>query len=245
MSTLYTYATILQSVQDACTQLNLAKPTGVYDSRDENAILMGSVANLIGPMIQDSFLWQQFRFEFELTGDASRSAWDLPANFDRFVDNTGWSHAKRRPVIVINEQQWAGIKSWLSQSFYINPACRIFNDQLQFMTPPGLNEKITFEYFSRNWVIDADNQTIRKNRLSKNGDIPMHDDRLFMLALKIKWLENKGMSTAGPQQDFNERFIEITSRNQMSGIMSLNGGTINGFRYLDNYWNSPDTGYGL
>ena len=243
MATLYTYAPILQSVQDACTQLNLQKPTGVYDTLDQNAIFMGSAINLIGPMLQDSFAWQQFRFKFDCIGDNLRAAYDLPAGFSRFIDNTGWSNANRRPVIIINAQNWAASKSWVSNGFFINPACRIFNDQLVFFTPPAVGETISFEYISRNWVIDADNITLLKNRCSKNGDTPMHDDRLIMLGLKVKWLENKGMNTSGPQQDFNERFSELTARNQMAQVLSLNGGS-GGFRYL-NGANMPNTGYGM
>ena len=243
MSALYTYAPILTCVQDACTRLNLVKPTGVYDSNDENAIFMGSIANEIGPMLQDVFPWQQFRVEWSLAGDASRAAWDLPADFSRIIDDTGWSQSKRRPVIVINAQQWASIKSWLSQSFFVNPACRILNDQLQFMTAPDAGEVITFEYISKDWEIDGDTAT-KKNRLSKNSDTPMHDSLLFTQALRIKWLENRVMNTTAVQQDFNERFKELTSRNQMAQTLSLNAGSYMGFRYLDNLVNTPDTGLG-
>lgn len=244
MAALFATAPILTIVQDACVRLNLIKPTGVYDSADENVIFMGSIANEVGPMLQDVFPWQQFRATFTATGDGSRAAWELPADFSRFFSDTGWSHAKRRPVIIINEQQWAAIKSWLSQSFYVNPACRIFNDQLQFMTAPAAGENIDFEYMMRNWVTDGDTPTVKKDRLSKNSDIPLHDSVLFTMALRIKWLENRGMNTTAVQQDFNERFKELTARNQMAQALSLNGGTFTGFRYMDSYLNAPDTGYG-
>lgn len=244
MATLYTYDTILGEVQDALVRLGLPKPNGVYDSQDENAVLMGSVANEIGPMLLDIYSWQQFRYEFEVVGDSVETAFDLPANFDRFIDNTGWSHANRRPVIIVNAQSWASVRAWVSKSFFINPACRIFNDQLQFMTPPALNESITFEYMSRNWVIDGITPNTLKSKLNANSDQPMHDSVLFTQALRIKWLEQKGMNTTAVQQDFNERFSELTRRNLMAQTLSLNSGGLSGFRYLDGV-NMPDTGYGV
>jgi hypothetical protein len=194
-------------------------------------------------MLQDSFKWQQFRKEYVVTGDGVESAFALPAGFSRFADETGWSHTNRRSVIIVNDVQWAEMKAWVSQSFFVNPACRIFDDKVQFLTPPALDEKITFEYVSSYWVIDANDQNLLKTACDKNGDIVMHDSLLFTLALGVKWLEAKGMPTQTIQQDFNERFQQITSRNQMAGVLSLNGGNMTGFRYL-NGANVPDVGFG-
>ena len=65
---------------------------------------------------------------------------------------------------------------------------------------------------------------------------------MFMLALKLKWAGNKGMPTQEYQQDFDERFEQMTQSNQIASPLSLNGG-IGGFRYL-NGANVPNTGYG-
>jgi len=241
---LYTYGTILEEVQDACGQLNLVKPTGVFDTNDENALIMGNYGNLIGEMLQDVAEWQQFYKLFTVIGDATKTSFDLPPDFNRFTNDTGWSYSKRRPVIILNQQQWAAIKSWLSQSFFVNPAVTLMGDKLEFMMAPGDGEKITFEYTSKYWVQDADDPLVFKEFITKNGDVPMHDRMLFTTALKVKWLESRGMSTMGAQQDFNERLKQLTMRNRMAQQLSLNGGTFTGFRYIDNFWNAPDTNLG-
>lgn len=244
MAALYKYATILASVQQALSELTQERPTGVYDSLDENAKLLGALANPLGEMLSESDVWQQLIKQFSLTGDGSRVAWDLPNDFSRFRSDTGWSHANRRPVIIINAQQWAAISSWLSQSFFVNPACRIMNDQLTFMTAPALDEEITFEYASKFWVIDGVNPNTFKTALTANADVPMFDATLFAFALKLKWLEVRGMPTGAAQADFTRRYLQLTARDSMAQMLSLNGGTFTGFRYLDAYWNSPDTGMG-
>lgn len=245
MAALYNYLSVLSLVQDAATRLNLVKPTGVYDSPDENSIFFGSIINEIGPMLQDVYGWQQFQREFTVTGDGIITDFDLPAGLSRFVDNTGWSQTNRRPVIIVNDQQWAAARAWVSKSFFINPACKMENDQLQFLTPPALNEVITFQYVTRYWVQDGAAPTIFKERADKNSDTPQFDSVLLTMALRIKWLENRGMNTTATQQDFNERFQELTARNTLAGSLSLNGGSMTGFRFLDNYYNTPDTGIGL
>ena len=242
---LYQYAPILTLVQNACVQLNLAKPTGVYDSQDEHAILMGSYANLIGPMLAEGYDWQQFNQTFSVLGDGVQTAFPLPADFGEFIDDTGWSLSNRRPVIIINEQQWASIEAWLSQSYFVNPACKIDNDNLNFITAPGLNEQITFTYTSsRYWAQDGANASVKIEALVKNSDIPLFDQLLFTIALRLKWQEIRGMPTQQAQSEFDTRLDQVLGRNQMAGALSLNGGTGFGFRYLDNWVNSPDTGFG-
>lgn len=235
--------TVLYEVQQACIHLSLPPPTGVYDSQDENAQLMGSVANLAGIVIADAFDWQQLRKTFTATGDGVQTAWDLPADFGRFVDGTGWSLAMRRPVLVVNAQQWALAQSWIPK-LTINPTCRIFADKLQFLTPPATGEVITIEYIDGNWVIDADDPMLLKSRADKNGDKPRFDWLLMVLAIKIKWLEQKGMNTLAAQSDFNDRFNQLTADDQMGQTLTLSGPVPYGDRMIDGS-NVPFTNFGL
>ena len=238
---LFKQDTVLTIIQDALVQLNQDKPNDAFVEANKNAAIMVSYFNLVGPMVMDLFQWQQFRKEFEVIGDGTTQAYDLPTTISRFVDDTGWSHAKRRPVFVITAQTWAEIQAWLSQSFFVNPAVRIFNDKMYFMTPPADGERITFEYIDRAWVLDEDGTTL-KERVGKNGDTPLFDSLLMTMALKLKWSETRGMDTTALQNEFDERLSETTQRNQIGGAMSLNSGYSAG-RYLDGA-NAPDTGYG-
>jgi hypothetical protein len=245
MTALQKQQTILYEVQQACLQLSLQQPTGVYDSQDETALLMGSVANLAGILLSDGYNWQELQKPFEIFGDGVTTEFDLPDDFGSFVDNTGWSYAIRRPVIVLNAQQWAAISTWLSQSFYINPACRIYQNKLQFMTAPPLSGKITFQYRSCMWVQDADNPALMKQLCTKNGDVPVYDWLMMVLAIKVKWLEQKGMNTVAAQSDLNDRYQQLTQRDLVAPTLTLSGPVPGGFRYLDNFYNSPDTGIGV
>lgn len=240
---LYTYAPILQSVQDACVQLRLTKPSGVYDSLDEHAILMGNYANMVGPLLTDYEQWQQFDREFELIGDGVQQDFDLPDDLSRFYDNTGWSHSNRRPVVIVNNQQKAAVEAWVSNSFFINPAAILEADKLHFLVPPADGERITFTYVSSYWVIDGSVPTLRKYRITTNADKPMFDSVLFTFALKLKWAETLGMPTAAFQADFNARLAQLTNRNQMGQNLSLNAGSFGGYRNLSGS-NVPDTGFG-
>lgn len=244
MAALQKVENVLYEVQEACKQLSLPVPAGVYDSQDQTAILMGSVVNLAGIMVAEAYQWEFLQEELVIVGDGVETQFDLPANFSAFVDNTGWSLAIRRPVVVLNAQQWAAISSWLSQSFYINPACRIYKDKLQFMSAPPVGE-IHFQYRTIDWVIDSTVVGGYKQKCNQNSDIPRFDWLLMTLATKLKWLQVKNMNTLSAQQDFDDRLLQLTQRNQQAPVLTLAGPIPGGFRYLDNFFNTPDMNIGI
>jgi hypothetical protein len=167
----------------------------------------------------------------------------LPADFAKFVDNTGWSHALRRPIMVVDAQQWAAIQAWISQSFYMTPACRIRDDKLEFLSAPPAGGRITFQYKIRNWVIDGDSQEV-KDVINKNSDVPRFDWVMMTLAIKVKWLEQKKMDTLAAQSDLNDRYNQLTQKDSVAPTLNLSGPANSGFRYMDSLFNSPDTNVG-
>lgn len=242
MSDLYTYDTILAEVRGAMSTLSENPPAGVYDSQDGNAVLMGALANQIGPVLADAFEWQQFRPTFTVTGDGATTSFPLPAGFSRFIAETGWSETNRRPATIMNTQQWAAAQAWIGETPYLAPACRIQANALEFLSAPANAEVITFPYLTRNWVLDEDGITT-KEVLETNLDKPMFDSLLFTFALKLKWAEVRGMPTAAFQQDFTFRFNQITGRNQIGKTLFIGAASAMSDRLI-NGANIPDTGYG-
>ncbi len=243
MASLQTLKPIVFEVQQACRQLSLGVPTGVFDSLDETAQVMGAVANLAGILLADSFEWQHLQETFTVNGDGVTTEFALPDDFAEFVNNTGWSQAIRRPVVILNNQQWAAIASWLSSSFFVNPACRINDDVVQFMSAPP-EGTVTFQYRSKNWIIDGLDPTMSKNILDNNADVPKFDWLMMTLAIKTKWLELKGMNTIAAQSDLNDRYLQLTQKDELSPVLVLSGPSPGTFRYLDNFYNTPDTNIG-
>jgi hypothetical protein len=94
-------------------------------------------------------------------------------------------------------------------------------------------------------VIDADDATIFKQIANKNADMPRLDWLLMMIAIKLKWLEQKGLGTVGAQSDFNDRMAILLGHDKVASSLTLSGPIPGGFRYMDSAANVPDTGYGM
>jgi hypothetical protein len=242
MASVQKTSTVLYEVQQACILLSLQAPIGVYDVTDETALLMGAAVNLAGIMVNDAHDWQGQRGAIAFAGDGVTTEYDLPANFGRFVDGTGWSNAIKQPVIPLNAQQWAAAQAWVG-SMYINPACRILGNQLVFMSPPASGDSITFEYVFATWVQDGVDPAVFKQYATLNADVPLFDWLLMVHAIRAKWLELKAMDNSGAMIDFTERFAQLTQNEILAPVLSLNG-VRGGFRYLDGIYNVPITGYG-
>jgi hypothetical protein len=61
----------------------------------------------------------------------------------------------------------------------------------------------------------------------------------------VKWLEHKSMSTVAAQADLNDRYFQLTQRDEVAPVLTLSGPVPGGFRYLDNFFNTPDTNIGF
>jgi hypothetical protein len=234
---------VLYEVQQACILLGLPVPVGVYDSQDATSRMMGAAVNLAGIMVNDAKDWQSQRFPVEFVGDGLRTEYDLPPEFDRFVDQTGWSTANQQPVMVMSPQQWAMAKAQVG-TFLVQPGLRVMRNKAVFFTAPQAGDTIRFEFINANWVVDGDDGITLKQYATKNADVPVWDWLLMVHAVRVKWLELKGMNTAAAQNDFTDRLAQIENSDQPGQVLSLNGSPVYAVPYLNGWRNVPSTGFG-
>lgn len=244
----YKFETALLIIQEASIQLSLPRPAQAYGSFDTSALLMGSLLNNAGNVLTDMEPWQQLRDEISFTGDGSTSSFPLPEDFNRFVDNTGWSSAMSRPVAVVTDRSWSAGKAWMSSGMTITPVARLIDNSVEFFTPPAVGEIVSWQYTKNNWVIDGHNPTtVRKYRCDHDTDIPQYDWLLMLYCVKKLWLDSKGMDAAVAQNEMNFRLNQLVDRNTLGQVLSLNSGSASNNPLVSppiTGYNLPLTGYG-
>lgn len=241
------YLPVLNIVQEACRQMSILVPAGVYGSQDENAELMGSVINNIGQMLlANRRCMQQFRQPLVFTGDGLRKAFDVPANYGRLINTTGWSYSLRRPVRLATPQEWNALLAWTGTGApTFQPIYRLINDQFTFLIAPAVGEKIQFEYVLNTWIIDGNDSSKRKQYCNVDADMPMFDSLLMILATKVAWRSAKGFDNTADTTDFNDRLDQVYDADVPGEVLVLGqGGAIGGTPLLSGL-NLPNTGYGL
>lgn len=214
-------------------------------STEKEFIKLAAMLNIAGEELSQNYPWEFLVKEHSITTVAADQEYDLPSDFLYMVNQTGWERTQSNPLSgPLSPQDWqylAGrdlVSSSIYTSFRINEGVfKVYPDPI----PADL--EITFEYVSRNWVLDGDTGNTYKDSVTQGSDTPQFDRVLLTRFLKVKWLESTGFDSTKAQSDLNQSFSLLLSREKGAPILNAGGG-YRGFPYLSG--NSvSDTGYGV
>ena len=169
----------------------------------------------------------------------AQTAYDLPADFETITDRTQWDKSKHWEMLGPEDaQQWQWLKSgYISTGPRVR--WRILDNQFQIWPVMNTNEYLGWEYRSKGWARAADG-TI-KNSFTADTDTTVLDDRIMVLATKLKYFQIKSFDTTALQQDYF-RYLSVAKAND-KGAANLSFAPYPS-KVLIGYANIPDTGYG-
>lgn len=167
----------------------------------------------------------------------------MPADFQYFIDSTGWNRDARIPLIgPETPQQWALLQARQLGGTTLRMQFIVSGDKLVFYFVPDSAETLSIDYQSRGWVRDATDPTVYRDYVKNSGDIILFPPRLMVTALKRAWRLAKGFDAAAADEEY-QRALEAAKyddapKNDLSLTISR------GYPYLGPL-NMADTGYGL
>lgn len=169
----------------------------------------------------------------------AQTAYDLPADFETITDRTHWDKTKHWEMLGPEDaQQWQWLKSgYISTGPRIR--WRILDNQFQIWPPMNTQEYLGWEYRSKGWARAADGAI--KNSFTADTDTTVLDDRVMVLATKLKYFQIKSFDTTALQQDYF-RYLNVAKSND-KGAPNLSFAPYPS-KVLIGYANIPDTGYG-
>ncbi|MDB5441100.1 MAG: hypothetical protein JWM33_3527, partial [Caulobacteraceae bacterium] len=104
---------LLTLIQRAARAMSLTVPSAVVTSTDPQVLQLWELANEEGESLARDFDWQALRKEQVVAASATpdQPGW-LPADFDRFVAETGFDRSSRRPLSgPISPRQWQAMQA--------------------------------------------------------------------------------------------------------------------------------------
>ena len=169
----------------------------------------------------------------------AQTAYDLPDDFETITDRTQWDKSKHWEMLGPEDaQQWQWLKSgYISTGPRVR--WRILDNQFQIWPVMNTNEYLGWEYRSKGWARASDNTV--KNSFTADSDTTVFDDRIMVLATKLKYFQVKSFDTTALQQDY-QRYLSIAKAND-KGAANLSFAPYPS-KVLIGYANLPDTGYG-
>jgi len=169
----------------------------------------------------------------------AQTAYDLPADFETITDRTHWDKSKHWEMLGPEDaQQWQWLKSgYISTGPRVR--WRILDNQFQIWPIMNTQEYLGWEYRSKGWARAADGAI--KNSFTADTDTTVLDDRIMVLATKLKYFQVKSFDTTALQQDY-QRYLSVAKAND-KGAPNLSFAPYPS-KVLIGYANIPDTGYG-
>jgi hypothetical protein len=240
-------ATANDILNRVAAEVGLDTNTDPWASGKQEFNQMAVLLNIAGEELSQLFQWEFLMQEHQITTLATDSGdYDLPSDFLYMINQTGWERSENVPLFgPLSPQDWQYLlgRDLVSQTIYAS--FRIQQGEFTiFPQPPPNGLDIHFEYISRNWVINSSAKLGATQDSVKTGaDTPLFDRTLISRALKVKFLEAKGLDSTKAQADLNQSFDLLTAHDKGAGIMSA-GSRRRGFPYLSMYGNTPDSGFG-
>ena len=169
----------------------------------------------------------------------AQTAYDLPADFETITNRTMWDKSKHWEMLGAEDaQQWQWLKSgYISTGPRVR--WRILDNQFQIWPIMNTQEYLGWEYRSKGWA--RSNTGVIKNSFTADTDTTIYDDRLVVLATKLKYFQVKSFDTTALSQDY-QRYLSVIKAND-KGAPNLSFAP-QPSRVLIGYANIPDTGYG-
>ena len=169
----------------------------------------------------------------------AQTAYSLPDDFETITDRTHWDKTKHWEMLGPEDaQQWQWLKSgYISTGPRIR--WRILDNQFQIWPPMNTNEYLGWEYRSKGWARSATGTV--QNSFIADTDTTVLDDRIMVLATKLKYFQIKSFDTTALTADYN-RYLSVAKAND-KGATNLSFAPYPS-KVLIGYANIPDTGYG-
>lgn len=236
------FLTANQIINRAAVGVGLLSVSDPVGDGGQQSVQMLELLNTAGQTLVEMDDWQTLKGEIQIVvKEGDTGCYDLPADYSRLVNQTGWDHTNSVPISgPLNEQNVAYLqgRDLVSDSLY--NSYYIKNNQLcVFPQPPTIGQDLRWQYIRRNWVQAAGGGEFR-DEVQVGTDIVYYEPAMIVEALKLYWRDAKGFDTTSQAAKFTSLFLARQGMDE--GAPVLNAGT--GGRsipYITPYRNTTDS----
>jgi hypothetical protein len=240
------YLSVDDIINRAALECGLLPSSSPVTDSDEAFVQMVGLLNSSGQELCELHPWQILVKPYEINTTGSDSGtYDLPDDFNYMIDQTGWDRTNRVAIGgPLSAQDWTYLagRDLVSQTIYAS--FRQVDGKLDlYPQPPPEGLRLTFEYISRNWLIEQGQTEANRDTVGAGSDICVLDPLLSIKFLKLKFLSAKGFDIQGAALEFDTLLSSRTGKSEGAPILSASRGS-RAFPYLSPYGNTGDTGFG-
>ena len=154
-----------------------------------------------------AYNWQELQKEKTFNTIASTEGYNLPTDFDRFINNTFWNTTTQHPVTMpLTPEEWRILKNQSITGGTGYNYSRIRAGQVLLFPIPTAIEAYVYEYIS-NLIILSSSGTGQTEWLA-DTDVPAIDSHILRLDATWRWLKNQGRPYAEDKKIANDAAVE-------------------------------------
>lgn len=212
---------ILAAMQSAATRLIGQRPSTFFGGSGAFEREITDFVNEVATDVAKYQDWQALIRIGTITGDGTTTAFDLPADYDRMLQNTS--------IADLTNWFWGfgaytDINAFLyaeAQGFDPFPGgWIIYGNQIRFSPAPAAAQVATFPYITTQWALDV--STAPKTAFDNDTDSFVLQERLLTLGLVWRWRENKKLDATGDQEAFIKALDEYAVKDRGARVYRSN-----------------------
>lgn len=204
---------LLQIISDVADMVAVPRPAVVLASTDQDIRTILGLANTEGVDLARRFTWEALEQECVATTTATETQGaiaTLAPGFRYMLNDTIWNRTYRRPMPLLDAQDWQMRKASSVNGPY--QQYRLRAGKLLFIPAPATGQIYSFEYASTNWVVQASGSTT--NRWAADTDTSLLSEEIMTQGIRWRYLRQKGM-------DYSEEFV--TYERMVADAMARDG----------------------
>lgn len=229
---------LLSIIDEACGRMGLPQPTVVIGSSDPQVKQLLTLANVAGRDLAQSYNWQALTGQQTFTTVAANAQpAAFPADFDRFIPNSGFNRTTRRPINgPVTAAQWQALMAQPQ----LNTVFLVYNERqgsFNVSPAPPAGQTVAYAYVSKNWAKSSGGTP--QATFQADTDLTFLDEGTLADSLVWRFLRAKGFSYAEEMATYERNLEQQQARDGGSTSLSLAPQPID-----INRINLPDGSYG-
>lgn len=211
--------TVLSACQSAAVRLLSVRPTSIFSSSEKFEMELADLATETAVSIAKAHDWQTLTTLATLTGDGSDTAFDLPSDYDRMI-NDGNVHSATFSTGIFRRaadlDEWIYLQDNLPTGVPGNWI--VLGGQMQILPAMASTETARFYYVS-NKIITGEGGT--KVAFTADQDEFLLPERLLTLGLIWRWRAQKRMEYSEDMQNYEIALSEEIKRDKGARILKI------------------------
>lgn len=222
---------LLTTVQNAATTLNLNSPSSVIGNTNKEIIQLLSLSNREGRTLAQRHSWQRLTTESTFTSVATESQGAMTTlagtNFGWIKNDTVWNRTRNRKMFPVDDVQWQMLKS--NTITGPDEYFRIRGNTFIVIPTMTASHTVAFEWVSKNWCQSSGGTG--QSAWAADADTGLLDEEIMTLGIIWRFKKAKGLDYA---EDFNDYEVMVVNAIARDGAKKrlATSGTIT-TRFLD------------